>query len=97
MLQSAVVKKNLVAPSCQAASSQCPQWNAACDCDSPYAVGIPIGTKQGFSGTRLPRAAARSTSSASRGMLEAAVEKVEQILNRPNVDSGCGKTGMQVG
>jgi len=78
MLQSAVVKKNLVAPGCQAASSQCPQWMRHVIAILLDAVGIPIGTVQGLLGHSSSESSREVYSSASRRMLEAAVEKVRR-------------------
>jgi hypothetical protein len=79
MLQSAVGKKNLVAPSCRA-FFRVPAMNATCECDAPHAVGTLIGTVQGFSGTRLPGAPARSTTSASQRMLGRRLKRSADFL-----------------
>src|SRR5205809_1900490 len=85
MLQSAVGKKNLVAPSCQAASSGCPQGMRHANATLLDAVGTPLGTVQallGHSSSEITREVYLHSISADA---RTAVEKVEDLLKRPKL------------
>jgi integrase len=85
MLQSAVGKKNLVAPSCQAASSGCPQGMRHANATLLDAVGTPLGTVQallGHSSSEITREVYLHSIPADA---RAAVEEVEELLNRPKL------------